>query len=267
MVWTRQLTAAGDVRFLEGDVVRPTRNAPMLASLGDPQSIVGEELRVLRAKLQTMCEQRRMKCVATTSALPGEGKSTISVGLATAFARGQASRILLVEADLRRPTISSTLGLPPAPGLGEWLNGDLDQVPIRRVDPGGFFLLVAGRIGLERPEVLGAHLMEALVRAARDAFDFALFDAPPILPVADTILMQDLLDGFLLIARSRLTPREAILESLGRLRPEKVLGVVLNDHQEYRHHYSARAYERYGMAHDPRSRSRPAATRRRPKRQ
>lgn len=264
MVWTRQLTAPGDVRFVEGEVVRPTRNAPMLAALEDPRSILGEELRALRAKLQTVCEQRRIKCVATTSALPGEGKSTISVGLATAFARAQGARILLVEADLRRPTISTTLGLPPAPGLGEWLHGNLDEVPIRRVEPGNFFLLVAGRIGLERPEVLSAHLMQALVRAAREAFDLALIDAPPILPVADTILMQELVDGFLMVARSRSTPREAILESLARLQSDKVVGMVLNDHREYRHHYTARAYERYGMAHNPRAqRTRPAPKRRR----
>jgi capsular exopolysaccharide synthesis family protein len=255
MVWTRQLTAAGDVRFVERDAVRPTRNAPMLTSLGDPQSVVGEELRALRAKVQALSQLRTLRCVAMTSALPGEGKSTISVGLATAFARGQGARILLVEADLRRPTISKALGLPPAPGLAEWLNGDLDEVPIRRVEPGGFFLLVAGQIGLARPEVLGAHLMEALVRAAREAFDFTLFDAPPILPVADTILLQELVDGFLLVARSRSTPREAILESLAKLQSEKIIGVVLNDHREYEHSYSSRAYERYGMVHGPRSTS------------
>jgi protein-tyrosine kinase len=242
MVWTRQLTAAGDVRFVERDAVRPTRNAPMLTSLGDPQSVVGEELRALRAKVQALSQLRTLRCVAMTSALPGEGKSTISVGLATAFARGQGAR-------------SKALGLPPAPGLAEWLNGDLDEVPIRRVEPGGFFLLVAGQIGLARPEVLGAHLMEALVRAAREAFDFTLFDAPPILPVADTILLQELVDGFLLVARSRSTPREAILESLAKLQSEKIIGVVLNDHREYEHSYSSRAYERYGMVHGPRSTS------------
>jgi len=128
-------------------------------------------------------------------------------------------------------------------------------VPIRLVDPGGFFLLVAGQVPLQRPEVLGAPLMEALVRAARGAFDFVLLDVPPVLPVADTILMQDLLDGFLLVARSRSTPREAILEAIGRLRPEKVVGVVLNDHREYEHSYSSRAYERYGMVYGPRSAS------------
>jgi Mrp family chromosome partitioning ATPase len=89
--------------------------------------------------------------------------------------------------------------------------------------------------------------MEALLRSAREAFDFVLLDGPPVLAVSDTILMQDLVDGLLLVVRSRLTPREALLDALGRLRSDKVLGLVLNDHREYRHSYQAYAYQRYGM--------------------
>jgi Mrp family chromosome partitioning ATPase len=91
--------------------------------------------------------------------------------------------------------------------------------------------------------------MEALLRSARDSYDMVLVDSPPVLPVADTILMQDLLDGFLLVARSRRTPREAILDALGRLRPEKIVGIVLNDHREYRHSYQSYGYDRYGMSY------------------
>jgi capsular exopolysaccharide synthesis family protein len=245
----RPTGVSGDVRFLEDGVIQPGKGVPILESLQDPHSVVGEELRLLRAKLQSLCQPRQLKCIAVTSALPGEGKSTLSVGLAAALARGPGRRVLLIEADLRRPTVSASLGLPPAPGLGEWLEGGLDQVPIRRVGSGGFFVLVAGQVSLERPEVLGSGLMEAVLRSARKAFDFVLLDATPVLPVADTILLQDLVDGFLLVARSRRTPREAILEALGRLAPDKVLGVVLNDHSEYKHSYKAHAYERYGMVY------------------
>ena len=69
----------------------------------------------------------------------------------------------------------------------------------------------------------------------------------PVLPVADAVLMQDLVDGFLLVVRSRQTRRDAIHDALARLRSDRVVGVVLNDHQEYRDAYRARAYERYGM--------------------
>ena len=82
------------------------------------------------------------------------------------------------------------LGLPPAHGLSEWLNGTLDYVPVRYVEPGGFFLVAAGQTGLKRPEVLGSPRMDAVLRAARRHFDFVVLDAVPVLPVADTVLMH-----------------------------------------------------------------------------
>jgi capsular exopolysaccharide synthesis family protein len=246
-------TLTGDVRFLEDGVTRIERPIPIIQSLADRHSVVGEELRLLRAKVQGLAQQRVLGCVALTSALPGEGKSTISLGLATAQARERGKRVLLAEADLRRPSLSSTLGVPPAPGLSEWLNGGLDQLPMRLIEPAGFFLLSAGQAPLERPENLASPLMEAFIQSARKAFDFVLLDVPPVLPVADTILLQDLVDGFVLVTRSRLTPREAVLDALGRLRPEKVLGVVLNDHREYKHSYTSYAYQRYGMGYSSRN--------------
>lgn len=251
---------SGDVRFFEDGGVTLDRSVPIIESLADAHSVVGEEMRLLRAKVQNLGQQRGVRCIAVSSALPGEGKSTISLGLATAQSREAGRRVLLIEADLRRPSLCATLGVPPAPGLSEWLNGGLDQLPVRHVEPGGFFLLTAGEAPLERPESLGSPLMEALLHSARRAFDFVLVDAPPILPVADTIVLQDLLDGFLIVARSRLTPREAIHDALGRLRPEKILGLILNDHHEYRHSYTSHAYQRYGMGYGARKGSGPGRT-------
>jgi Mrp family chromosome partitioning ATPase len=116
------------------------------------------------------------------------------------------------------------------------------------VGSAGFFLLVAGQDELERPELLGSAGMGALLRAARILFDFVIVDAMPLLPVADAVLMQDLVDGFLLVVRSRRTRRDAIGAAVARLRPQSVIGAVLNDHEEPRHSYRARAYGRYGMS-------------------
>ncbi len=255
------MIAPGEVGFLNGGVVTASKRCAIIASLKDANSVAGEELRLLRSRVRSVCQAGNLRCLALTSALPGEGKSTLALGLAAAFARDQGRRVLLIEADLRRPTVSKSLGLPAAPGLGEWLNGGLDQVPIRRVEPGGFSLLVAGQTPVERPESLGSAQMARLLRAARNSFDDVLLDVPPLVPVADTTLMQDLLDGILLVVRSRLTPREAIVNALGRLHPEKVIGVILNDHQEYRHSYSAYSYKRYGMDEGPPSSSRPKGRR------
>jgi capsular exopolysaccharide synthesis family protein len=250
-----------EVRFREEGIVTPSKLVPFVESLRDHNSIVGEELRLLKEKLLELCRRRKLSCIALTSPLPGEGKSTISVGLASALAREPRRRILLVEADLRRPSLTPTLGLPPAPGLGEWLHGTIDYVPVRVVEPGGFFLLAAGRTGLNRSEVLGSPRMDALLRAARGLFDFVLLDAAPVLPVAAAVLMQDLVDGFLLVVRSRQTPRDAIHDALAKLRSDRVIGVVLNDHREYRRTYKEDAYRRYGMGYGAPSSPSPASRR------
>jgi Mrp family chromosome partitioning ATPase len=140
-----------------------------------------------------------------------------------------------------------TLGLPSGPGLSEWLKSELPYVPVSVVEPGGFFLLAAGQAGLDRPEVLGSLRMDALLRAARSLFDFVLLDIVPVMSVTDTVLIQDLIDGFLIVVRSRQTSREAMQDALARLRADKILGVVLNDHDEHKGSYKAYAYGRYGM--------------------
>jgi Mrp family chromosome partitioning ATPase len=234
--------ASGSVAFRDEGIVTPARDETILGSLGDPRSVAGEELRLLAAKLQDIRRERGASCLAVTSTVPGEGKSTVALGLAGALAREPGRRILLVEADLRRPSLASMLGLPPQPGLAEWLNGSLDTIPVRLVGSGGFFLLVAGQAELERPELVASPRMGALLRAARGAYDFVLLDAMPVLPVADAILIQDLVDGFLLVVRSRWTRRDAIHDALARLRPHGVIGVVLNDHLEARRSSARRPY-------------------------
>jgi capsular exopolysaccharide synthesis family protein len=235
------------VDFSDEGTVRPAKVSPIMESLTNADSVVGEALRLLGARVQKLREDRKMGCVAVTSPLPGDGKSAVALGLAGALAREGGRRVLLVEADLRRPSLTSTLGLPPSPGLTEWLKGGLEYVPLRLVEPGGFFLLVAGQVGLEQPELLGSPRMDALLRAARRLFDMVLLDAVPVMPVTDTVLIQELIDGFLLVVRSRQTPRDALQEALTRLRSDKILGVVLNDHEEYRDSYRSYAYGRYGM--------------------
>jgi polysaccharide biosynthesis transport protein len=248
----------GEVDFRDEGIVASNRAVPIIESLNDHNSIVGEELGLLGVNLRDICRRRKLSCLAVTSALPSEGKSTISVGLATALAREPGQRILLIEADLRRPSLTKTLGLPPAPGMSEWLNGTLDRVPVRVVEPGGFFLLAAGQTGRKRPEALGSPRMDELLRGARRHFDFVLVDAVPVLPVADAVIMRDLVDAFLLVVRSRQTPRDAIQEALSKLRSNRIIGVVLNGHREYRGSYKEDAYRRYGMVYGARSSPAPA---------
>ena len=239
----------GEVAFRDEGIVTLRKLVPIIESLEDHNSVVGEEMRFFAANLLETCRRLKVTCLALTSALPGEGKSTLSVGLAGALSREPGRRILLIEADLRRPSFTKALGLPPAHGLSEWLNGTLDYVPVRFLEPGGFFLVTAGETGLKRPELLGSPRMDAVLRAGRRVFDLVILDVVPVLPVSDTILMQDLVDGFQLVVRSRKTPRHAIHDTLAKLRSDKVIGVVFNGHREYRGSYKDYGYRRYGMAY------------------
>jgi polysaccharide chain length determinant protein (PEP-CTERM system associated) len=239
----------GEAGFRHEGAVTPRRLVPAIACLDDPNSVVGEELRLFGANLLDTCRRLKVSCLALTSALPGEGKSTLSVGLASALGREPGRKILLIEADLRRPSLTKALALPPAHGLTEWLNGTLDHVPVREVVPGNFFLVAAGQTMLKRPELLGSPRMDAVLKAAQRVFDLVILDAVPVLPVADTVLMQDLVDGFLLVVRSRRTPRDAIYDTFAKLRTDRFVGVVFNGHKEYRGSHKYYGYQRYGMAY------------------
>ena len=242
-------SAPGEAPLRHDGVFTPRKVVPIIQTLNDPNSVVGEELRLFAANLMDTCRRLKIKCLALTSALPGEGKSTLSLGLAEALARESARRILLIETDLRRPSLMKTLGLPAVHGLGEWLNGSLDYVPVRPVEGAGFYLVTAGQARLRRPELMGSPRLDAVLKAARRHFDFVLLDAVPVLPVADTVLMQDLVDAFQLVVRSRRTPRDAIRDTLAKLRSDRFMGVVFNGHQEYRGSYKDYGYRRYGMAY------------------
>src|SRR4029079_19619146 len=161
----------GEVAFRDEGIVTLRKVIAVIESLEDHNSVVGEELRFFAANLLETCRRLKVGCLALTSALPGEGKSTLRVGLASALSREPGRRVLLIEADLRRPSFTKTLGLPPAHGLSEWLNGTLDYVPVRAVEPGGFFVVTAGQTGLKRPELLGSPRMDAVFGGARRVFD------------------------------------------------------------------------------------------------
>jgi capsular exopolysaccharide synthesis family protein len=244
--------AATPLRFEEREPINAARSVPIFEAVRDSRSVVGEEIRLLRARIQKLCHDRSLRCLAVVSALPGEGKSTTTLGLAAALAREPGRRVLLIEADLRKPSIAQTLGLAPASGLAEWLNGTAAELPVRRMQSEGFFTLQAGLAELERPESLGSAQMEAMLRAARSQYEYVLLDSAPVVPVADAVLLQELVDGFVFVVRSRLTPKEAIREALNKIRQDKVVGIVLNDHRAYRHSYTAYSYDKYGMTYGKR---------------
>jgi Mrp family chromosome partitioning ATPase len=141
--------------------------------------------------------------------------------------------------------LSEYLGVPQTSGLAEWLLGSQEPISVQRVARSRFFLLPAG-LGsghfeegafVDPDEVDG---MRVLIEEARRSFDFVIVDCPPLLPVADAMVLQRMVDGFVVVVRERHAPIESILYALDRVDAERLRGVVLNDHLEV-----LRRYERY----------------------
>jgi len=233
------------VHFVES--LPQTSSGPRLqrAVLGTGH-VLGEEYRVLASKVAAMSTSR-FTTIGVVSAVPGEGKTTVALGLAGALARTCSQRVLLLEADLRQPSLERYLGLPRVDGVAEWLAGSTGSVPVRTISPPGFAVITAGRESLAQPELIGSDRMGALLGACQLSFGFLVVDCPPLSLAADATALQDLLDGFLLVVRARTAPREVIEHSVGRLKEGRIQGIVFNDQPEIlpsSYHYGHRRYGR-----------------------
>jgi capsular exopolysaccharide synthesis family protein len=207
---------------------------------------VAEEFRFLASKVMALAANR-LTTIGIVSAGPGEGKTTVALGLAAALARSTPQRVLLLEADVRQPSFERYLGLPRLDGVSEWLSGKSSTVPVRIVSPPGIAVITAGRETLDHPELLGSERMGALIGACQLSFGFVVVDCPPLDPVADAVAVQDLLDGFLLVVRARQTSKEAIARAVSRLKEDRIQGVVFNEQPDVIPSvYRGRKYRRYG---------------------
>lgn len=220
--------------FEELAELTPAPRQPAHRAALSTESALAEEFRVLRAKVRAIGEERAFRCIGLVSSSPAEGKTTVALGLASSMAHERdGRRVILVEADLRKRSIARYLGFEPSSGLSEWLQDDpASPVPVRRLGPGGPFLLAAGLNSPGNPELLASRRVSKLFEACRRCFDFVVVDCPPLTPVADTVMLQELLDGFLLVVRARRTTREALVRALSHLNRERIRGVVFNDYKE-----------------------------------
>ena len=203
--------------------------------------IAEEKFRLLAHRLRQKNQQKPIKKVLITSAVPGEGKTATAANLAIVLARN-AHRVLLIDGDMRGPDTHKLFDLPSTPGLSEVLAGeaDLDQA-LRCIDPPGLYYLPAGHpSGNPLPLLEGASLKTAL-EAAEAALDWVIVDSPPLNPFADAHCIASMADGLVLVVRWEFTPREELEQALTSLKGLPLLGIVLNEcdepRQAYYYHY------------------------------
>jgi len=221
-----------------------------LVSLTRPASLEAEQYQTLRLNLQRLKAARDISMVAITSPTSGDGKTVTAINLAGALARGVDTRVLLIEADLRRPSLARQLGIASktAPGLADVVLDPAVSLmdAVRHLDF-GFSALAAGSRPAAAHDVFNSPRFEALLREVRGQYDYVILDTPPIVPVSDCRLLAPWVDGLLLVVSAHKTPRKLVEESLNLLDGSSVLGIVLNrdDHPSLGSH-RRRFYRDYG---------------------
>jgi len=171
--------------------------------------------------------ERRLKKILIGSAERGEGRTTVALNLACTLARAR-KRVLLIEADLAKPSIARMLGVDADPGLGDifrWKNPGAALVSVRRI---GFDLLpTRSRVG-NSAEILSSRAFNLAIDLLEPHYDFILFDTPPLLEAADCNLLMRIADAMVLVITAGRLKTSQLAKAVGGLRPEDVFGVVLN---------------------------------------
>jgi capsular exopolysaccharide synthesis family protein len=200
-----------------------------LVTVSDSDSPAAEAFRLLSVRLRHLRRDRSLKKLLITSTIPQEGKSMVSANLACALAASTRRKILLLEGDVRRPSLSKVFGLTSYPGLCEWLQGGRSLASsIYRLEPGGIWLLPAGDGPVNPLELLESAKLLALMEELGSLFDWVIIDSPPVLPLADTSVWTRLADGILLVTRQGTTQKRHLQRGLEGLESKKVIGAVLN---------------------------------------
>lgn len=208
---------------------RDSRRRPILEA-AEVRSRRAEQYRQLRTNLRYVNAASPVRVLVVTSPTEYAGKTTMATNLAITFARSQ-TRTLLIDADLRRPTIADRLGLESAAGLTSVLLGDadLDSV-LQEWGPDQLMVLTSGPTPPNPSELLGSAAMRELVDRVRDDFDMVIIDTPPVVPVTDGVITALLADGALLVVRYGRTTRDAVMKTLTSLNSvgARILGTALS---------------------------------------
>lgn len=209
-----------------------------LIVLSEPRSPGADRFRYLRMRLRELHGKGQLKSLVITSPTPQDGKSTVAMNLATVLAESGRWKVLLVEADLHRPSLVKTLNLPSLPGLAECLESGLDPLgAIRKIEPLHWYLLQAGEPQGNGTELLQTAPLPSLLKTLTSHFDWVIMDTPPIAPLTDAVCLSRLVDGVLLVLRAHKTPQDTVHEALDLLGPGKVAGLIFNGAEELNKRY------------------------------
>ena len=205
----------------------------------EPNIAAMEQCRVLRARLREIINTRKVRSILLTSAMQGEGKTLLSVNLAYALSQIEGMKVLLVDADLRRPSVGSFLKMGKVEGLNKYLvdqakfedvcwklTPSLDVVPTRELRE-------------DSAEMLQGNRIREFLAEATSNYNVVLLDGPPMFPIVDAQVLAQLVDGAVLVVRAHQTPFDSVRQAADLLR-SKLIGTILNGIERLpdNHYYS-----------------------------
>ncbi|GEN81811.1 protein-tyrosine kinase [Sporosarcina luteola] len=225
---------------------QPLQNvARKLVTNENPKSIVSEQFRTVRTNINFSMPDKELKTLLFTSSSPGEGKSTSAANVAIVFAQ-EGKKVLLVDADMRKPTMHYTFHTTNTTGLSNLLTKQwmLEEVTkVTKVD--GLHLITSGPIPPNPAELIGSNSMGTLIETLKSQYDIVIFDAPPLLSVADAQILSNKCDGTILVINAGTTEKDSVVKAKESLVSAKanILGTLMNNFKLEKDHYY---YQYYG---------------------
>ncbi|MFF2755772.1 CpsD/CapB family tyrosine-protein kinase [Psychrobacillus sp. NPDC058041] len=210
-----------------------------------PRSIISEQFRTVRTNINFSLPNKDLRTLLFTSSSIGEGKSTSAANVAITFAQ-EGKKVLLVDADLRKPTMHYTFEKSNSPGITNLLTGhwNINEV-IKESGIIGLHLITCGPIPSNPAELLGSSSMDNFIKEIREIYDMIIFDSPPALSVSDAQILSNKCDGTILVISSGLTEKKSIVKAKEILEASKanIIGTILNNYKLEKDHYY---YQYYG---------------------
>jgi protein-tyrosine kinase len=209
-------------------------------------SIMAEQFRKLRSIVTTHNQTSSLRSVLVTSCTPGEGKTKVAVNLSASIAKGMDDSVILVDADLRKKSLSSLLGLRNTSGLSDVLAGRADiQETLITTEFKGLKILPAGFNPPNPAELIASMRMRNLVQHLREIYNnsYILIDSTPIVSTSEASILSQMVDGVIVVILADKARRDVVKRELNTINPEKILGVVLNCAEFETSHYYHKHYQ------------------------
>ena len=235
--------------------IRRNGMSDKIKTLRNESSFVSEQFESLKVRLSEASSLRPLRVITVSSSLSGDGKSLIGVNLAASFSKDPERRVIIVDCDLRKPSLHTFLGTSLHPGLLGYLEGEPLQPYCYMKRCERLYFMTAGGVAANPIELLSGERMRKLLAYVRTEFDTIILDSPPLVPISDTQILTALSDGLILVVRCGRTSYAGIEKAFRNLDRNKLVGVILNDvkpmlfntQYDYRYYnHKKREYYPYG---------------------